>query len=318
MSRSHSHAGRPHSVESPGTGRLRWVLILTAGFMVVEFLGGIFSNSLALLSDAGHMLSDVAALTLAMVAIVQMRRPPDIRRSYGYHRLETVSALANGALLCGVAVVIVYEAIIRLKGHPEIRSALMLWIAAGGLLVNLIGILLLRRESHGSLGVRGAFLHIIGDTVGSVGAIGAAVIIRVTGWTQADAVVSFGIAVLIVLSGVHLIRESLHILLEGVPRHILLPEVEESLRALEGIVDMHDLHIWRIGTNFDTLTVHLVVHDIKEWRIRRGTARQLLHDRYGIEHSTIEVEGPGEHVGLDCSESIHENSGSEQMKDRNG
>jgi cobalt-zinc-cadmium efflux system protein len=308
LSPGHAHGNAPESLSA---GRLRWVLILTSGYLIVEFVGGIMANSLALLSDALHMLSDVAALTLAMVAIVQMRRPPDTRRSYGYHRLEIVSALANGIILCGVSIVIVYEAVTRLRAHQEIRSAMMLVIAALGLGINLIGIALLRRDSRGSLGIRGAFLHIVGDTLGSVGAIAAAFIIRLTGWSQADAVVSFAIAFLIVLSGTNLIRESLHILLEGVPRHIRLHDVESSLRLLEGIVDIHDLHVWRIGSNFDTLTVHLVVNDIEEWRIRRETARALLHDRFGIEHCTIEVEGPGEHVGLDCSESIHDNSTSD-------
>lgn len=303
--------------ESPSPDRLWWVLILTACFVVVEFVGGLAANSLALLSDAGHMLSDVAALTLALVAIIQMRRPPDVRRSFGYHRLEIVSALANGMLLCGISVLIVYEAVLRLNAPQDVRSAIMLTVAAIGLVINVIGILLLRKESHGSLGVRGAFLHIVGDLLGSVGAIAAAVIIRLTGWSQADAIVSFGIALLIVISGIRLVRESLHILLEGVPRHIRLPDVESSLRRLEGIVDIHDLHVWRIGSNFDTLTVHLVVNDIVDWRIRRETARTLLHERFGIEHCTIEVEGPGEHVGLDCSESIHENQKSGTSRRRN-
>ncbi len=308
MSRGHAH---PSLSETPSPLRLRWVLILTSTYLLVEFAGGILANSLALLSDALHMLSDVAALTLALVAIVQMRRPPDMRRSYGYQRLEIVSALVNGIILCGIAVVIVYEAVMRLRTPQEIRSAMMLVVAAVGLGINLIGIGLLRKESHSSLGIRGAFLHIVGDTLGSVGAIAAAIVIRLTGWSQADAVVSFGIAFLIILSGINLVRESLHILLEGVPRHIRLLDVERSLRLLEGIVDIHDLHVWRIGSNFDTLTVHLVVNDIAEWRIRRETARTLLHERFGIEHCTIEVEGPGEHVGLDCSEAIRDNSASE-------
>jgi cobalt-zinc-cadmium efflux system protein len=169
------------------------------------------------------------------------------------------------------------------------------------LAVNVAGIALLHRESTKSIGVRGAFLHVVGDTVGSVGAITAAVVIRVTGWMTIDAIVSFAIGALIVLSGSHLIRESLHILLEGVPRHIRLPEVELELQKLDGIVGLHDLHVWRIGSNFDTLTVHLVVGDIEEGNRRKDAARAMLHERFGIEHCTIEVEGPGEHVGIDCS-----------------
>jgi cobalt-zinc-cadmium efflux system protein len=285
----------------PSPNRLRWVLLMTAILMVVEFAGGLLSNSLALLSDAGHMLSDVTALSLAWFAIVQMKRPPDDRRSYGYHRLEVVSALLNGALLCAVAVLVWTNAYRRLHDPPEIRGGLMLAVAVVGLAVNVAGIALLHRESTKSIGVRGAFLHVVGDTVGSVGAITAAVVIRVTGWMTIDAIVSFAIGALIVLSGSHLIRESLHILLEGVPRHIRLPEVELELQKLDGIVGLHDLHVWRIGSNFDTLTVHLVVGDIEEGNRRKDAARAMLHERFGIEHCTIEVEGPGEHVGIDCS-----------------
>jgi cobalt-zinc-cadmium efflux system protein len=293
---SHSHR--------PTSERLRWVLLMTAVLMVVEFFGGLLSNSLALLSDAGHMLSDVTALTLAWVAIAQTRRPPDDRRSYGYHRLEVVSALLNGAILCAVAVLVWTSAYRRMHAPPEIRSGLMLVVAAIGLAVNVAGIVLLHRDSKHSIGVRGAFLHVVGDTLGSVGAIGAAIVIRVTGWTPIDALVSFAIGLLIVVSGVHLIRESLHILLEGVPRHIRLPEVERELQLLDGVSGLHDLHVWRIGSNFDTLTVHLVVDDAREGIRSKDAARTMLHERFGIEHCTIEIEGPGEHVGIDCSRPI--------------
>lgn len=274
---------------------------MTAALMVVEFVGGILSNSLALLSDAGHMLSDVTALALAWFAIAQMRRPPDDRRSYGYHRLEVVSALMNGVILCAVAALVWVSAYRRLHAPPEIRDGLMLVVAAIGLLVNLMGIALLHRDSRDSIGIRGAFLHVVGDTLGSVGAIGAAIVIRMTGWTRIDAVASFAIGILIVISGVHLIRESLHILLEGVPRHIRLPEVERELLDLKGIVGLHDLHVWRIGSNFDTLTVHLVVDDQEVGGQTKDTAREMLRGKFGIEHCTIEVEGPGEHVGIDCA-----------------
>jgi cobalt-zinc-cadmium efflux system protein len=277
---------------------------MTAILMVVEFAGGLVSNSLALLSDAGHMLSDVTALSLAWLAIVQMKRPPDDRRSYGYHRLEVVSAFLNGVILCAVAVLVWTSAYRRLHEPPEIRGGLMLAIAAIGLAVNVVGIGLLRRDSERSIGVRGAFLHVVGDALGSVGAIGAAIVIRTTGWTRIDAIVSFAIGALIVFSGAHLIRESMHILLEGVPRHIRLPDVEGELQRLDGIIGLHDLHVWRIGGNFDTLSVHLVVGDIEEGNRRKNAARAMLHDRFGIEHCTIEVEGPGEHVGIDCSRPV--------------
>lgn len=292
-------------------GRLRWVFVMTAGLMVVEFFGGIWANSLALLSDAGHMLSDVTAIGLALVALQQMKRPPDMRRSYGYHRLEILSALMNGALLCGVALIIAFNAIRRFRNPPEIEDGLMLAVAAAGLAINVAGLALLHRGSRESLGVRGAFLHLVGDTLGSVAAIGAALTIRATGWTQVDALASLAIVILIVLSGLHLIRESLHILLEGVPRHISMPEVERELKMLPGVAGVRDLHIWRIGSNFDTLTVHIIVEDPGQWRARRDDARALLRSRFGIDHCTIEVEGPGEHLGIDCAESLQRPEGGE-------
>lgn len=273
--------------------RLRVILALTGGFLIVEFVGGLLSNSLALLSDAGHMLSDVTALTLALLALQQMRRPPDARRSYGYRRLEIVSALANGALLFAVAITVAIEGIKRLSDPPEVKGDLMLVIAAIGLLINLIGIGLLHKGSHSSLGVRGAFLHIVGDALGSIGAIVAAIIIRATGWMMVDSLVSFGIAALILLSAGHLIRESVHILMEGVPRHISLPEVEKSLLKVDGVAGVHDLHVWRIGSDFDTLTVHLVAVDMADWQKVRESARAMVSEKYRINHCTIEVEEAG-------------------------
>jgi cobalt-zinc-cadmium efflux system protein len=280
--------------------RLRLVLGLNIAFFLVEAAGGFLSNSLALLSDAGHMLSDVAALALAFAAISQMTRPADRKRSFGYRRLEVLSALANGILLCGVAIAVAVEALERLNQPPEVRGGIMISVAAGGLLVNLIGLWLLHDDSHHSLGVRGAFLHMVGDTLGSIGAVTAALVILLTGWVMADSVVSLMIAGLIVVSGVHLIRESMHILLEGVPRHIRLLDLELALRAVEGVTDIHDLHVWRIGSGFDTLTVHLVVNDLDTWRARRDSVRNLLRDRFGITHSTVQVEACGEQNTLGC------------------
>ncbi|MDM7916922.1 MAG: cation diffusion facilitator family transporter [Candidatus Eisenbacteria bacterium] len=298
---SHGIVRHEHGNDELPTSRLRTVLLLTGGFLFVEFAGGLLSNSLALLSDAGHMLSDVAALGLALAAMSQLQRPPDPKRSFGYQRLEIVVALANGLLLLAAAAVIAYEAYRRIERPPHVEGPMMLAVAIAGLAVNVIALLLLRDPSRGSLGVRGAFLHVLGDAMGSVGAIVAGVVIARTGWTRIDAIVSFLIAALILVSSIHLLRESIHILLEGVPRHIRLPEVERALCEVEGVTGIHDLHVWRIGSHFDTLTVHLVVENLKDWSSRREAARRLLNDQFGIEHCTIEVEGPGEHRGIDCS-----------------
>ena len=280
--------------------------------MLVEVFGGLLSNSLALLSDAGHMLYDVIALTLTWLALRHMRRPPDVRRSYGYRRLEVVSALANGVLLFGVAVVISIEGYRRLAEPPDVRGGLMLVVATLGLAVNLLGIALLHRQSRRSIGVRGAFLHIVGDALGSVGAITAAIVIRATGWMMIDPLVSFGIAFLILLSAGHLIRESLHILLEGVPRHIHLPDVERSLRDVDGVDDLHDLHVWRIGSDFDTLTVHLVLANDADGRQIRESVRRTMHQDFRIDHCTIEVEAAGEEAREQCGDGAQE--GGELMR----
>jgi cobalt-zinc-cadmium efflux system protein len=291
----HVHAENRAQAEDRSISRLGWVLTLTVGFFFVELVGGFLSNSLALLSDAGHMFSDVSALTLALVAMRQAHRPPDAKRSFGYRRLEVVSALANGALLCGVAVVVAVEGARRLVEPPEIRSGLMLVVAGVGLGVNLFGIFLLHGGSKTSLGIRGAFLHLVGDALGSLGAVTAAVVIGLTGWTKIDALVSFLIAALILFSGGHLIRESLHVLLEGVPRHIRLREVAASLQQIDGIEGVHDLHVWRIGSGFDTLSVHLVVREEADWGKVKEAARSVLRERYGIDHCTLETESPAEH-----------------------
>jgi cobalt-zinc-cadmium efflux system protein len=289
-----------HHGSPPSARHLRWVLLLTGGFMLVELIGGIVSNSLALLSDAGHMLSDVTALTLALVAITQMRRPPDSRRSFGYHRLEIVSALANGAILCAIAVVVGIRAYARLTNPPEVRSGLMLAIAIVGLFVNLIGLALLHDQSRRNMGIRGAFLHILSDALGSVGAIIAGIVIALTGWNQADALAGFVIGILILLSGIHLVRESVHILLEGVPRHLNLPDIQQALMAIGGVANVHDLHVWRIGSDFDTLTVHLVLDQRDGGAPQKDQARAMLRGRFGIGHCTIEIEGPGEDIEADC------------------
>lgn len=283
-----------HSHTPPSSRHLKWVLSLTGGFLLVELAGGFASNSLALLSDAGHMLSDVTALSLALVAITQMNRPPDSRRSFGYRRLEIVSALANGAILCGVAVIVEFQAFHRWYRPPEVRAGILLAVAVLGLCVNLVGLALLRDQSRRNIGIRGAFLHVLGDALGSIGAIAAGLVIRYTGWTRADAVASIAIGILILISGIHLVRESVHILLEGVPRHIRLPEIEKALREIGGVIGMHDLHVWRIGSDFDTLTVHLIVERVEDGPVRKDLARAILHSRFGIDHCTIEIEGPGE------------------------
>jgi len=273
---------------------IRGVLILTVIFLLVEVAGGIAANSLALLSDAGHMFVDALALFIAMLAQAQGVRPRDARHTFGYRRLEIVAALVNGALLLWIAGAIAKEAWDRLHDASPVSGGLMLWVAGVGLLVNLVGLFLLRGHSKHDLNMRGAFLHLLGDTLSSVGTMVAAIVIRTTGWVQADSVASFLISLLILVGGTKLILESLHYLMEGAPPDIAPPEVESCLRACPEVVDVHDLHVWRISSGMDILTAHVVVRDAEQSRAVRSSLRETLRDRFGLHHTTLEVEGPEE------------------------
>ncbi len=289
----HGH-GRGHSHHHPGEDQLRRILILSSLFLIAEVVGGILSNSLALLSDAGHMMVDVSALLLALFAASQGRRPPDRKRTYGYRRMEVLAALANGVLLVGIAVVVVREAVLRIGHPPEIRENLMLVVAIGGLLVNVWGLWLLRKNRSTNLNLRAAFLHIAGDALGSIGAIAAALVIRFTGWEQADPIASLVISVLILSGAVVIIRDAAHYLLEGAPREISVADVEASLLEYPGVAAIHDLHLWRISSGMDILTAHVVLQDLDAWREAQSCLHERLRERFGIDHATLQMEGQDE------------------------
>jgi cobalt-zinc-cadmium efflux system protein len=274
-----------------GENHLRLVLILTVSFLGAEVVGGLLSNSLALLSDAGHMSIDTSALLLALFAARQARRPPDRKRTYGYRRVEVLAALANGILLVAIAAVILWEAWQRLGRPPEVRAGLMLAVASGGLVINIVGMWLLWSNRKDNLNLQAAYFHLAGDALGSVGAIAAAVVIQFTGWTRADAAASALIALLILWGAGRLIRESLHYLLEGAPRHIAVGDVEHRLCEVPGVIEIHDLHLWRISTGLDVLTAHVVVEDVARWREAQIRIRQELRDNFGLVHSTLQIEG---------------------------
>src|SRR6266550_5789350 len=234
-----------HGHGSRSRGRLSIVLLLTAVYMIAELLGGLWTGSLALLADAGHMLADVAALTLALMAVWFGARPATPRKTFGYYRLEILAALINGAALILVSFLILYEAYQRWASPPMVRSTVMMAVASGGLLVNLGCAWLLHRDRKEDLNVRGAWLHVIGDALGSVGAIIAGALMSIFGWYAADPLFSAIIALLIVWSSWHLIRESTNILLEGTPAHINLAAVEDAILETNGVDDVHDLHLDR-------------------------------------------------------------------------
>jgi cobalt-zinc-cadmium efflux system protein len=269
------------------------VVILTAAFMVVEFVGGLVTGSLALMADAGHMLTDVAALSLSLFALWFASRPATPQKSFGFHRTEILAALVNGVAIVVIAVMIFVEAIGRLGDPPTIQSGPMLVVAIIGLLVNVVAAWLLHREHSHSLNMRGAFLHVIGDLLGSVGAIIAAILMMTTGWYLADPIVSFLVAALIVFSAFKLIRRSVDILLEGVPPHLDVEEIRAALLEVDGVAAVHDLHVWTITSGFDSLTAHLVIHDEAAHQQVLEQSHRMLVDRYGLDHSTLQPEQEG-------------------------
>jgi cobalt-zinc-cadmium efflux system protein len=275
------------------SSRLATVLLLTAAFMVVEAVGGMVSGSLALLADAGHMLTDVAALAIAVLSQRVAQRPADDRRTYGYLRLEILAAFVNGAILFALSVWIVVEAVHRLGSPQPIKGGLFAAIAAIGLVVNVVALRLLHGDAHHDLNTRGAYLHILGDLLGSVGALVAAGLVITTGWTLADPLVSIALSLLILVSAWRLLRESVDVLLEAVPAHIRLEEVEGRLRAVPGICDVHDLHVWTVTSGVIAMSGHVVVPELAD-HPRVLAASHAAMGGLGIGHATIQVEVAGE------------------------
>ena len=271
------------------SARLLWVLALTALFMVVEAVGGVLSGSLALLADAGHMFTDVAALALSVFAMRLSRRPASTKRTYGYARLEILAALVNGAALLVIAGLILREAWERFTLPSELNGALMLGVAAAGLIVNIVGASLLHRHAHDNLNVRGAYLHVLGDLLGSVGAIAAGVVVLATGWTPIDPIVSVLIAMLILWGAWGLVRESADILLESAPPHADMEAILRDLAGIEGLHDVHDVHVWTVASGFVALSAHGVIDDPREHTRVLEDVRERMR-MHGIAHVTFQIE----------------------------
>lgn len=282
------HAHHHHRTDSKR--RLMAALVLAGGYMVAEVVGGWLTNSLALLADAGHMLSDVAALGLSLFAIWITERPPTAQRTYGYYRTEILAALANGTALIAVALYIFVEAYHRLRQPPEVQGAAMLGIAVGGLGVNLAGLWILGGGSQESLNVRGAWLHVLTDALGSVGAIAAGVLIWTLGWYWVDPVASALIGALVIYSAWQLMLEAVAVLMESCPRGIDVDEVRAALLEAPGVLGVHDLHVWTITSGLDSLSAHVVIDQHTHSAGLLGQLRTMLHDRFGIDHLTIQLE----------------------------
>ena len=269
--------------------RLAMTLGLVVVYMVAEIAGGLLTSSLALLADAGHMLSDAFSLGLALFALWIAQKPRSPERTFGYHRTEILAALANGITLVAIAVYIVVEAWQRFQSPREVDGRTMMWIAVGGLAVNLAGMWILHEGRDESLNVKGAWLHVMADTLGSVQAIAAGALIWAFGWNVADPVASVLIALLVCWSSWTLLRDSVSVLMEATPRRIDAAEMKQVLSAVDGVVDVHDLHVWTITSGFESLSVHARIEGRDRSEILQEI-RRVVRERFEIEHSTVQLE----------------------------
>ena len=274
---------------------LALVLALTAAYTIVEIVGGFLTGSLALLADAGHMLSDNLSLGIALGAAWLAQRPATPNRSFGYRRAEILAALANGVTLVAISIWIFIEAYSRLREPTDVLGGPMLLVAALGLLVNAAGAIILYRTGGESLNVEGAMRHVFADALGSVGAMVAAAIILLTGWRYADPLVSVAIGVLILGSSWKLLRDSTNILLEATPPNLDATEVGQRMASSDGIVEVHDLHIWTITSGFPALSAHVLVGRREDCHARRRELEDLLAREYDISHTTLQVDHVGDH-----------------------
>ncbi len=286
----HNSAGDSARRAAENRRRLLIALGLSATYMVAEIIGGLLTGSLALLADAGHMLSDVFALAMSAAAVHIAQRPPNARRTYGYHRTEILAALGHGVLLVCISIYIFIEAYQRLGQTVQVAGAPMLAVALGGLFVNGISLAILHAGRHDNLNVRGAWLHVATDALGSVGAILAGLVIWAFGWMWADTLASVLIGFMVIYSSFALLREAVAVLMEGVPAHIDTEEVRDSIAGLRGVVGVHDLHIWTVGSGMVSLSGHVVAKDgFADGALLRAVTVHLER-RFGIDHATIQIE----------------------------
>lgn len=298
----HGHGHGLNALDAVNAGAryrrpLAWAFAITVAFVGVEFAVGMLSGSLALVSDAGHMLSDAGGLGMSLAAItLATAGTAAAHRTYGWYRLEILAALANTLLLFAVAAYVVYEAIERLGGDHEVASTPMIVVAILGLVINLIAFKLLAAGAHESLNLRGAYLEVIADAVGSVGVLVGAAIIAVTSWYWIDSLVAIGIGVFILPRAYRLGRDALRILVESAPAHVDVDHLAADLHTIPDVVEAHDLHVWTITSGMDAVSVHLQVHPHADTHAVLDQAREILRERHKINHATVQVE-PTSHAG---------------------
>lgn len=293
MAHNHGSAGSKHR------GRLLIVLGMTVSFMVIEAVVGFLADSLVLIADAGHMLTDAAGVGFALGAIWIAQRPANERKTYGYYRAEILAALLNALLLIAVSAYIFYEAFQRFSDPPEVASIPLLVVASGGLVVNLVGARLLHAGSKESMNVRGAFLEVWKDILGSIAAIAAAVIMLTTGWRYADPVLAAGVGLLILPRTWELMKGALDILFEGAPAHVRTDDVAREMMSIPGVQAVHDLHVWTVTSGFISLSAHVETDQSRDAHDVLIGLRRLLADRFDIEHATLQLETHDFHEELE-------------------
>ena len=285
---AHQHEHEHHHAHVHTGDALRFAAALTIAFAIVEALGGWWTGSLALLSDAGHMLTDGAALGLGAIAAWMARRPPSTRHSYGLGRAEVVAALVNAGAMLAIVLGLGYEAIVRLKSPSAVNGPVAALIAAAGLMLNLW--VMRRLAPHEDMNTRAARLHVMGDVAGSVAALASGALIALTGWTRVDPLASLVICALITGSSVRLLRESLHALMEGVPHGMSVEAIGGEMARVDGVLSVHDLHVWTLSGSRTALSAHVVVRSMGQWERTLAELQRRLHERYGIDHVTLQPE----------------------------
>jgi cobalt-zinc-cadmium efflux system protein len=282
-----------HSAAGKNKKRLAIVLALTSAYLVAEVIGGLLTHSLALLADAGHMLTDVAGLILALLAIRFAERPATTERTYGYYRIEILAALLNAVVLIGISLYILYEAYERFRNPPEVQSGGMLAVALVGLVVNIAGIYLLKSASEESLNMKGAYFEVLSDMLTSIGVIAAGIIMLTTGWYYADPIISAGIGVFILPRTWMLLRDAVGVLLEGTPHDVNLAALRESIQTVEGVADVHDLHVWSLTSGMNAMSVHAVLADHSLHDEVLAAVQKKVTSEFKIAHATVQVECKG-------------------------
>lgn len=296
-----NHAGHDHSHVPKNEKKIAIAAGLTGAFMIAEVVGGVVSGSLALIADAGHMLTDFASLVLAWLAFRLARRPADWQRTYGFDRFSVLAAFVNGLSLFAIAAWIVYEAIERLRAPGEVLGSLMLWVAVGGLVVNILAFIVLTRGESDNLNVRAAALHVAGDLLGSIAAIVASLVIIFTGWTPIDPLLSMLVVLIILRSAWAVVKESGHILLEGAPDHLDRRELAERLMRIDGVEHVGHIHAWSVTQERPVITLEITTAADRDPEAIKREAKGILRDEYHVDHATVEMHsGAARGARADC------------------